>query len=313
MRVVVTGGAGFIGSHVVDALLPKGIDVAVIDNLSTGHRKNLSRNAKLYQVDLRDRENVFKVFREFKPTHVSHQAAQASVKVSVDAPNYDAEVNVLGGLNVLDAAREVGVGKVVFASTGGAIYGEVPEGEQANEDWPVQPKSPYAASKAAFETYLEVYQNNYGLEYVTLRYGNVYGPRQDPHGEAGVVAIFTQRMLGGKPIILFARRKPGDSGCVRDYVYVGDVVAANLVALERDFRGVYNVGTGIGRSTLEVYDCIASTLDRVGTIEYAPRRPGDIEVSMLDASRLSGLGWSPEIEFEEGIRRTVAWFRDTQR
>ena len=191
--VLVTGGAGFIGSHIVEDLLARGLEVAVLDNLATGKRENVPKGVPFFRVDLRDKEGVERAFREFRPTHVSHQAAQASVKVSVEDPVLDFEVNLLGGLNLLEACRQYGVEKLVFASTGGAIYGEVPEGERAEETWPPRPKSPYAASKAAFEHYLSVYGQSYGLKWVSLRYGNVYGPRQDPHGEAGVVAIFAER------------------------------------------------------------------------------------------------------------------------
>lgn len=231
MRVLVTGGAGFIGSHIVEDLLARGMEVAVLDNLATGKRENVPEGVPLFQVDLRDKEGVEGVFREFRPTHVSHQAAQASVKVSVENPLLDFEVNLLGGMNLLEACRKFGVEKLVFASTGGAIYGEVPEGERAEETWPPRPKSPYAASKAAFEHYLAVYGQSYGLRWVSLRYGNVYGPRQDPHGEAGVVAIFAERVLKGEPVTLYARKTPGDEGCVRDYVYVKDVARAHALAL----------------------------------------------------------------------------------
>src|SRR5690606_27160174 len=233
MRALVTGGAGFIGSHLVDALVARGARVAVLDNLATGRGDNVPDGVELMPVDLRDAARVYEAVAAFRPTHIFHQAAQASVKVSVDDPAADAAINIVGGLHLLDAARRAGVERVVFASTGGAIYGEVPEGERAREDWPLRPKSPYGASKAAFEQYLEVYRQNFGLPYTVLRYANVYGPRQDPFGEAGVVAIFTGRLLKGQPVQLFARREPGDDGCVRDYVWVGDVVQANLLAVER--------------------------------------------------------------------------------
>ncbi|MGQ9734998.1 MAG: NAD-dependent epimerase/dehydratase family protein [Thermaceae bacterium] len=310
MRVLVTGGAGFIGSYIVEDLLRRGLEVAVLDNLSTGRRENLPPGVPLYEVDLRDKEGVYRVFRDFRPTHVSHQAAQASVKVSVEDPLLDFSINLQGGLNLLEAVRAMGVEKVIFASTGGALYGEVPEGERATEDWPMKPKSPYAASKASFEHYLAAYGQSYGLKWVSLRYGNVYGPRQDPHGEAGVVAIFIGRILAGQPVTLYARKTPGDEGCVRDYIYVEDVVEAHALAL--GLEGVYNVGTGEGRTTQEVLLAAAQALGRKGEevqVQHAPPRPGDLERSVLSPLRLQEKGWRPKTAFEEGVARTAAWFK----
>ncbi|WP_117237068.1 NAD-dependent epimerase/dehydratase family protein [Thermus sediminis] len=308
MRVLVTGGAGFIGSHIVEGLLAEGLEVAVLDNLSTGRRENVPQGVPFYEVDLRDKEGVERVFREFRPTHVSHQAAQASVKVSVEDPLLDFAVNLVGGMNLLEASRKFGVEKLLFASTGGAIYGEVPEGEAAEETWPPRPKSPYAASKAAFEGYLSAYGQNYGLKWISLRYGNVYGPRQDPHGEAGVVAIFAERVLKGEPVTLYARKTPGDEGCVRDYIYVGDVAEAHALAL-KGLEGVYNVGTGEGHTTLEVLEAVAEAAGRTPEVRPAPPRPGDLERSVLSPLRLMAHGWRPRVGFREGIRRTVDHFR----
>ncbi|MEJ5335814.1 MAG: NAD-dependent epimerase/dehydratase family protein [Thermus sp.] len=308
MRVLVTGGAGFIGSHIVEDLLKAGLEVAVLDNLSTGKRENLPQGVAFYEADLRDREALEGVFQDFRPTHLSHQAAQASVKVSVEDPLLDFAVNLVGGLNLLELARKYGVEKLVFASTGGAIYGEVPEGEAAEETWPPKPKSPYAASKASFEHYLSAYGQNYGLRWASLRYGNVYGPRQDPHGEAGVVAIFAERVLKGEPVTLYARKTPGDEGCVRDYIYVGDVVAAHRLAL-LSLEGVYNVGTGEGRTTLEVLQAVAEAAGRTPEVRPAPPRPGDLERSVLSPAKLMAHGWRPKVDFREGIRKTVESFR----
>ncbi|MFN4072064.1 MAG: NAD-dependent epimerase/dehydratase family protein [Thermus sp.] len=308
MRVLVTGGAGFIGSHIAESLLQEGLEVAVLDNLSTGRRENVPKGIYFYKVDLRDKDGLERVFREFRPTHVSHQAAQASVKVSVDNPLLDFEVNLLGGLNLLEAMRKWQAEKIVFASTGGAIYGEVPEGERAEETWPPKPKSPYAASKAAFEHYLSAYGQNYGLKWVSLRYGNVYGPRQDPHGEAGVVAIFADRVLKGEPVTLYARRSPGDEGCVRDYIYVADVVRAHNLAL-KGLEGIYNVGTGEGRTTREVLLAVAEAAGQRPEVNPAPPRPGDLERSVLSPLKLMAHGWRPEVGFQEGIRLTVEYFR----
>ncbi len=309
MRVLVTGGAGFIGSHIVHALHAKGVEVAVLDNLATGKRSNVPAGVKLFEIDLRDREKVLRTFQDYRPTHLSHQAAQASVKVSVDDPVTDAQVNLVGGLHALEGARAVGVSRVVFASTGGAIYGEVGDGQRANETWPARPKSPYAASKASFEYYLEVYSQNFGLGYTTLRYANVYGPRQDPHGEAGVVAIFVARLMKKEPVTLFARRDAGDDGCIRDYVYVKDVAAANLLALEGKIAGVYNVGTGTMTTTRMVAEAIGTSLGTTPQIQHGPPRQGDLEQSVLDPSKLQGSGWKSQYTFSEGISQTVESFR----
>lgn len=310
VRALVTGGAGFIGSHLVDALRQRGIPVAVLDNLATGRREHVPEGVPLFEVDVGDAAAVLDACEAFRPTHVFHQAAQASVKVSVDDPVHDARVNIMGGLNVLEAARKTGVRHVIFASTGGAIYGDVPEGSRADETWPARPASPYAAGKAAFDLYLDVYRKQYGLTCTSLRYANVYGPRQDPFGEAGVVAIFTSRLLAGEEVTLFARRQPGDDGCVRDYVWVGDVVAANVLAMERGLDGVFNVGTGVGRTTRDVLAAIEGCVGTKARVQPAPHRPGDLERSVLSADRLQQHGWRAKMPFEEGIRRTVAWFRD---
>ncbi len=310
MRAIVTGGAGFIGSHLVDALMDRGAEVLALDDLSSGLEQNLNPKARFHRLDIRDREGVFEVFRAFAPELVFHQAAQASVSVSVKDPHYDASVNLLGGLNVLEAAKETGVRHFVFASTGGAIYGEVPEGERASEDWPPRPQSPYAASKAGFEYYLEVFRAEFGLSYTSLRYGNVYGPRQNPHGEAGVVAIFATRILKGEPCTLFAGETLGDAGGIRDYVHVADVVAANLLAAEKGLLGVYNVGTGEGHTTEEVLWTIARALEAEPEVRYAGRRPGDLYRSVLDPSKLEAEGWRVTRSFEAGIAETARAFRE---
>ncbi len=310
MRAIVTGGAGFIGSHLTDALVERGFEVLVLDDLSSGREANLNPRARFQRLDLRDREGVFRAFRDFAHELVFHQAAQASVAVSVKEPYLDASVNLIGGLNVLEAARDAGVRHFVFASTGGAIYGEVPEGARAREDWPPRPRSPYAASKAGFEHYLEAFHREFGLPYVALRYANVYGPRQNPHGEAGVVAIFATRILRGEPVVIFAGETLGDAGGVRDYVHVADVVAANLLAVEAGLTGVYNVGTGEGHTTEEVLRTIAFALEAEPEVRYAERRPGDLYRSVLDPAKLEAAGWQRSRGFEEGIAETARAFRE---
>src|SRR5690554_6632683 len=221
MRILITGGAGFVGSHIADAFIARGDEVLIIDELSTGKAENLPEGARFEEIDIRDGEAVQRVFRSFRPQIVSHQAAQTSVSASVREPHRDAEINVMGGLQVLLASVEAGAHRLIFASTGGAIYGEIPEGERAAPGAPLVPISPYACSKLAFENYMMAYHLTERLPITILRYANIYGPRQDPYGEAGVVAIFSDRLLDGLPVQINAMRDRGDAGCVRDYVYVG--------------------------------------------------------------------------------------------
>ncbi len=305
MRVVVTGGAGFIGSHVAEALCDRGYEVFVLDDLSTGRRENVPAAATFVEGDVRDEGLVQALFRDVRPDAVSHQAAQTSVARSVAAPGDDAAVNVLGTIAVLEAAHAAGVERFVFASTGGAIYGEVPEGRAAGVDTPTLPASPYGISKLAGEHYVRAAAASLGRTTI-LRYANVYGPRQDPHGEAGVVAIFSQRLLAGQAPVIFGRRTPGDGGGVRDYVYVADVVRANLAALAGTLRApVVHVATGVGTTTAALFQKLAGLCGAAVEPTSAPPRPGDLARSVLVPS--------PELPaptpLDEGLRKTVVWFR----
>jgi UDP-glucose 4-epimerase len=303
VRAVVTGGAGFIGSHVVDALLTRGDDVHVLDDLSRGRRENLPRRAHLREGDLRrDAESLL---RNVRPDVCFHLAAQIDVRVSVEHPDVDAGVNVLGTLRVLEAALAVGA-KIVFSSTGGAIYGEC-DGP-AREDHPRRPLAPYGVSKLAGEEYLAAYNRLYGSTHVSLRYANVYGPRQDPHGEAGVVAIFMSALREGLTPRIF-----GDGSQTRDYVYVGDVVEATLAAAEHS-GGVFNVGTGVETSVRELYD----RAQRVAGVERQPElaeaRPGELQRSVLDASLAAHeLGWTPKHSLDDGLAATWEWISKRSR
>jgi len=310
MRVLVSGGAGFIGSHIVDRMLREGHEVAIIDDLSTGRRENIAKGARFFELDLRDRDGVFKTVAEFRPTHVTHQAAQASVAISVREPMLDASVNVIGGLNLVDACtKDSHVERFVFASTGGAIYGEVPEGTRATEEKIPTPISPYAIHKFTFEQLLSVYRRERGLTTTTLRYANVYGPRQDPHGEAGVVAIFFGLLLAGKPLRVNARVKEGDDGCIRDYVYVDDVAQANALALAgRVSEPILNVGTGNPTTTLELAKAIIAVAGKeAGTVPGA-YRPGDLERSVLDRSKLAAYLPTP-FDLTQGLKNTFEFMR----
>jgi UDP-glucose 4-epimerase len=297
VRAVVTGGAGFIGSHVVDALLARGDEVQVVDDLSKGKRANVPAGAELHELDIRG--DLAEVFEAASPDVCFHLAAQADVRVSVERPDFDADVNVLGTLQVLEAARRHGT-KVVFSSTGGAIYGEC-DGP-ADEEHPRNPLSPYGVSKLAAEEYISAYSRLYRSAHVSLRYGNVYGPRQDPHGEAGVVAIFMNRLReGGTPSIF------GDGTQTRDYVYVGDVVDVTLAAAAH-VGGVLNVGTGVETSVLDLYERIQPATGIERAAEFADPRPGELQRSVLDASRARNeLGWTPQRSLDDGLAATWAW------
>ena len=304
MRILVTGGAGFIGSNVVDGFLADGHDVAVVDDLSAGSAANVSRRARLHRVDIRSAD-LDAVFASERPEVVSHHAAQVSVRRSVEEPIVDADVNVLGSLNVLEAARRHGVRRVIFASTGGAIYGEMEPGTAADEHHPCRPRSPYAIAKLAVEHYLEGYRMAGGLETVVLRYANVYGPRQDPHGEAGVIAIFAGQLLEPMRPTIF-----GDGEQTRDFVYVDDVVDAFVRASDRGDGLILNIGTGVETAVHDLFSTMARLVAFDEPARYAMARPGELQRSALDYTRASNhLGWKPWTNLEDGLRRTIEWFR----
>jgi UDP-glucose 4-epimerase len=300
VTVLVTGGAGFIGSHVVEALVARGEEVVVLDDLSTGKRENVPDGVELVEGDIREHQE--ELFARVKPTVCFHLAAQADVRVSVTRPDHDARINILGTVNLLQAALEHDT-RLVFSSTGGAIYGEC-EGP-ATEDAPRRPLAPYGTSKLAAEEYLATFNRLHETRHVTLRFGNVYGPRQDPYGEAGVVAIFLSRLLSGEQPKIF-----GDGLQTRDYVYAGDVVRATLAAAEHD-GGVFNVSTGRETSVVELYELCRRVAgkDDVDAV-FAPPRPGELQRSVLDISRaVDELGWRPEHSLEDGLRETLEWMR----
>ena len=307
-HILVTGGAGFIGSHIVDAFLAAGHTVAVVDNLHTGKRENLNPSARFYEADIRDAGALAGIFQTERPTILCHEAALADVRGSLRDPAAYAQTNIVGTLNLLEAGRQTGsVRKVLFASTGGAIYGE-PEELPATESCPAHPLDPYGATKLAAEALLYTYTHNYGLPYCALRYGNVYGPRQDPNGEAGVVAIFTGAMLAGR-----AATVNGDGLQSRDFVYVGDIARANLLALDRG-SGVYNIGTGVPTTINTIFDTLARLTGYTQPRRHAPAKPGEVRHIYLDTARAAAdLGWQPEASLDAGLAATVAHFRDDSR
>jgi UDP-glucose 4-epimerase len=301
VRAIVTGGAGFIGSHVVDALVARGDEVLVVDDLSSGRRENLNEHVRLAVADVRDRDAVDAIFDEVRPEACFHLAAQANVRVSVERPAYDAEVNVVGTIRVLNAATRHGT-RVVFASTGGAIYGEC-DGP-ATEDAPRRPLAPYGTSKLAGEEYLALYNRLHGGSHTSLRYGNVYGQRQDPHGEAGVVAIFLGRLARGEQPEVF-----GDGTQTRDYVYVSDVVEATLAALTRP-AGVFNVGTGVETSVLELLEACRRVAGVDVEPAFAPPRAGELQRSVLDPTLAEReLGFRAQTALDKGLRATWDFVR----
>jgi UDP-glucose 4-epimerase len=299
MKALVTGGAGFIGSNLVDALIARGDSVDIVDNLASGKRENVNEQARLHVLDIR--EPLEDLFAELRPDVCFHLAAQADVRVSVERPDYDADVNVIGTVHVLEAARSTGA-RVVFSSTGGAIYGECEE--PADEASERRPLAPYGTAKLAGEEYLLTYQRLHGMANVALRFGNVFGPRQDPHGEAGVVAIFLGRLRDGETCLIF-----GDGTQERDYVFVGDVVSALMAAAEVE-GGIFNVGTGRASSVLELYDLCRKVAGSELEARLAPARTGELQRSVLDISKAADeLGWRPETSLEEGLRQTWNWIR----
>lgn len=304
-KILVTGGAGFIGSHLVDRLIQEGNEVIVVDNLSTGKRKNVNKKAQFYKMDIQSKR-IERVFRNERPLIVVHLAAQMSVRHSTDDPGFDAQVNILGTINVLEHAVKQGVRKVTFASSGGVVYGEQ-EIFPAAESHRTEPLSPYGISKLAGEKYLAYYANATGLRYVALRFANVYGPRQDSEGEAGVVAIFSKQMLdGGQPIV------NGTGKQTRDFIYVDDVVEAILVTLGEDVQGIFNVGTGQETTINECYGIIKGLTKCQCKELYGAAKKGEQFRSVLDVTKLRDVfGWDPQVALQEGLTRTVDFFRET--
>ena len=303
MKILVTGGAGFIGSHVVDAFIAAGHDVIVVDDLSSGKRENLNAKARFHQLDILDRRTA-ELIGDEKPDVLDHHAAQMDVRRSVADPLFDARVNVLGTIGLLEAARRAGVRRMLFVSSGGAVYGEQ-EAFPAPESHPTNPVSPYGVSKRSGELYAFFYQAEYGLPFIALRYANVYGPRQDPHGEAGVVAIFSGRMLRGEPVTV-----NGDGLQTRDYVYVGDVARANLLALTSPATGPVNIGTGIETDVNTLARLLLEATGGRSEVRHGPPKSGEQRRSVVDSRRgAEVLGWSPEVPLGEGLRRTVEFFR----
>ena len=304
---LVTGGAGFIGSHLVDRLLSLEYKVVVADNLSTGKLKNLNPGATFHHVDI-THPSVSEVFQREEPDLVFHLAAQTSVPRSTKDPVMDGDINVLGTLRLLEAARRCGIEKFIYSSSGGTIYGE-PESNPCSDQHPVAPLSPYGLSKYLGEQYLELYRRLHRLNYVSLRYGNVYGPRQDPHGESGVVAIFTQAMLEGKQPQIF-----GDGHQEKDYISVEDAVEANILAIDRGGGTAYNIGTGRGTSVNRIFELLKSIISYKWDPEHGPSRPGDVYQIILDSTRAAQeLGWTPQVNLEDGLRKTVESFKKAVR
>jgi len=334
--VLVTGGAGFIGSYIVDLLIKNNYKVVIVDDLSSGREENINKNARFYKLNITDQKGLVEVFKKEKPDYVCHEAAQISVSFSVRDPLFDAQTNVLGSLNLLQCCVNHQVKGIVFASSGGTIYGE-PEHFPISEDYPFKPQSPYGISKVTIEYYLDFYQKNYHIPYVALRYGNVYGPRQDPYGEAGVIAIFIEKMLKGEiPTI------NGDGEYIRDYIFVEDVAQANLLALQNMVKlsevvqkegkektkekekkesdakpkveiklNCFNLGTERGVSVNEIFYFLKEIIKFSHLAHYGPPRVGDLRKNVLDCHLIKEvLGWQPQFDFSAGLEKTVRWFKE---
>lgn len=303
MKVLITGGAGFIASHVADAYVAQGYDVHILDDFSSGRRENVSADVTVHEMSITD-PAMAQLFEAHRFDVLNHHAAQLDVRRSVADPGFDATVNVLGFLNLMEAGRRCGLKKVIFASTGGALYGE-PVFAPQDEDHPLRPISPYGITKLTTERYLYYYQQQHGISYVALRYANVYGPRQNPGGEAGVVSIFARMLLDGQPPTIY-----GDGMQTRDYVYVGDVVAANVAALGHGGSGAFNIGTGEETTVNQLFGAIRDVLEIDARPAYAPPRTGEQLRSVLGWSRAHRvLGWEPGVALEEGVAATMEWYR----
>jgi UDP-glucose 4-epimerase len=305
MKVLVTGGAGFIGSNVVDLYIERGYDVVVVDNLSTGRESNLNPRAKLYKLDIRSSE-ITEVFERELPDYINHHAAQIDVRRSVTEPIFDADININGSINLLENARRVGVRRFIYISSGGAVYGE-PEYLPCDEAHPINPICPYGASKHVVEHYLYMYKEIHDLDYSVLRYANVYGPRQDPLGEAGVVAIFTGKMLAGEQVVI-----NGDGEQTRDFVYVGDCAAANLMVTEgENVSGIYNLGSGVATSINEIFSTLKDVTAYQNPPIHGPAKLGETRHIYLTAEKAKQeLGWQPTIGLLDGLERTVEYTRE---
>ncbi len=305
MKILVTGGAGFIGSHVVDKYVAEGHDVAVVDNLSTGFRENVHPKARFYEGDICDAELIDEIFRKERPEVVNHHAAQMDVRRSIADPVFDARSNILGSLNVILASVKHKARKFIYISTGGAVYGE-PKYLPVDESHPIAPESQYGISKHTVEHYLHLYRLHSGLTYTVLRYPNVYGPRQNAKGEAGVIAIFIGQMLEGTTPTIY-----GDGEQVRDYVHVEDIVRANVIALEKGEDEIYNIGSGIGSTVNEIFGLLAELFSFQGKPRYGDARTGEIYKIYLNADKAyRQLGWRSQIPLEKGLRLTANWFKE---
>ncbi len=307
MKILVTGGAGFIGSHIVDAYISLGHTVAVMDNLSSGKTEYINPQAKFFQVDITNLESVQKAISDFKPEVINHHAAHIQVGYSVKNPQFDATSNILGLLNIMESVKSLGLKKVIMASTGGVIYGnkQVPFDEEMREE----PLSPYGISKKSGELYLYFYHKEYKIPYTVLRYSNVYGPRQNPHGESGVIAIFCEYLAAGKSPVI-----NGDGSHTRDYVYIEDVVRANVLALESDFVGELNIGTNTETSTSAVFDIVASEFGAPSAKQFGPERPGEQARSALSYQKAKKiLGWTPTVTLQDGVKNVARWYQGQRR
>lgn len=303
MKILVTGGAGFIASHVADAYIEIGHEVVIVDNLSTGNKINLNSKAKFIEADITDKEKIQEIIKKEQPEVINHHAAHIQVGYSVKNPQFDAENNIIGLLNIMEAAKEVPIKKVIMAATGGAMYGN--KVTPFDEEMKAEPLSPYGISKRAGELYLNYYHELYKIPFISLRYSNVYGPRQNAHGESGVIAIFSEMIADGKTPVI-----NGDGTHTRDYVYVEDVARANVLALNSDFVGELNIGTQTEISTNEVFHKVIAEMGAEIEEKHSAERPGEQVTSSLNYSKAKRiLGWEPRVNFDEGVRRVVAWYK----